>query len=129
MRKATTIRTVPATAAPLNAGPVPTWVATAPINGPKSAPTTAAPMAYPSSSPRRSSGATVASQARPAAQVHAPPSPWTNRAASSTNGLDAQPNTRVDTLINVSPSTATTRSPQRAVSTPPGSAPISVPSG
>ena len=102
--KASTIRIVPATAAPANAGPVPTWFATIPTTGPNSAPTTAAPSAVPSSSPRRSSGDAVASQARPAAQVQAPPSPWTKRAPSSTTGFVAQPNTRVDALIRASPS-------------------------
>lgn len=45
-------------------------------------PAVAAPSAVPSISPRRSSGAAVASQASPAAQLHAPPRPWTKRAAS-----------------------------------------------
>ena len=99
----------PATAAPANAGPVPTWLATVPTSGPNSAPTTAAPSAVPSSSPRRSSGAAVASQARAAAQVQAPPRPWTKRAPSSTAALVAQPNTRVDPLISVSPSRTTGR--------------------
>ena len=54
-------------------------------------------------SPRRS-GRRSASQARPAAQVQAPPRPWTNRAASRTAGRVTQPKTSVDTLIRLRPS-------------------------
>ena len=77
---ATAISTPPATAALANAGPVPTTSAIAPTTGPRSAPPTAAPMAVPIISPRRSGGASVASQAMPPAQVQAPPIPCTNRA-------------------------------------------------
>ena len=119
----------PATAAAENAGPVPTWLATAPITGPSRAPPTAAPSAVPSSSPRRCGGATVASQAIPAAQVHAPPTPWTRRAVSRMTSAWAQPKMNVDTLIRASPSSTTSRQPSREVSTPPGSDPISVPMG
>ena len=126
---ATTIRITPATAAAANAGPVPTWPATAPTTGPNRAPMTAAPSAVPSSSPRRSGGAARASQAIAAAQVHAPARPCTKRAASSTGAVEAKPNTSVDALIRARPSRATTRSPSRAASSPPGSAPTSVPNG
>ena len=128
IRTAMPMRRAPATAAATNVGPVPTSLATAPTTGPKSAPTTAAPSAMPSSSPRRSAGALVASQARPAAQVQAPPRPCTKRAASSTSALEAQPKANVDTLMRNSPSTTTARQPRRLVSIPPGSAPTSVPS-
>ncbi len=101
---ATAISTPPATAALANAGPVPTSSAIAPSTGPSSAPPTAAPMAVPISSPRRSGGASVASQAIPAAQVHAPPRPWTNRAESRIAAAEAQPKTSVDTPIRASPS-------------------------
>ena len=77
---AAAISSPPATAALANAGPVPTTSAIAPTTGPNSAPPTAAPMAVPIISPRRSGGASVASQAMPPAQVHAPPTPCTNRA-------------------------------------------------
>ncbi len=127
--KAVTMSMAPPTAAAENAGPVPTWLATAPTTGPNSAPPTAAPIAMPSSSPRRSAGATVVSQARPAAQVHAPPRPWTKRAASRTPAADDQPKSRVDVLINASPSSVTRLAPRRDVSSPPGSAPTRVPSG
>jgi hypothetical protein len=126
---ATPIRTAPAMEAAENAGPVPTALAIAPTTGPKRAPTTAAPSAVPSSSPRRSSGASVASQARPAAQVHAPPMPWTNLAVSSTVAVELHPKISVATLIRPRPSRATVRSPSRAMATPLGSEPISVPAG
>ena len=108
---------------------MPIWSAITPASGPSSAPAIAAPMAVPSSSPRRSAGAAVASQARPAAHVQAPPTPWTNRAASSTTSLEAKPNTSADTLISASPRNTTSRHPSREARTPPGSAPTSVPSG
>ena len=108
---------------------MPTCPATAPTTGPNSAPTTAAARPVPSSSPRRSAGAALAIQAMAAVQVHAPPRPWTNRAASSTGAAVAKPKTSVDTLIRARPSSATVRSPKRAVSTPLGSAPTRVPSG
>jgi hypothetical protein len=126
---ATPIRAAPAMEAAENAGPVPTALATAPTTGPNSAPITAAPSPVPSSSPRRSSGAAVTSQASPAAQVHAPPMPWTNRAASSTAAAELHPKISVDTLIRARPSTATARSPSRAMAAPLGSEPISVPAG
>ena len=105
----TAMRTPPRTAAVENAGPVPTQPASAPTTGPNSAPPTAAPMAVPSSWPRRSGGALVASQASPAAQVHAPARPWTNRAPSSAAAVSTQPKTRVDTLIRARPSSVTVR--------------------
>ena len=123
------MRATPATAAAENAGPVPTWSAIAPITGPNSAPPTAAPIAMPSISPRRSGTPTPASQARPAAQVQALPRPWANRAASRTASADAQPKTSVDTLIMARPSSVVRLAPRREVSSPPGSAPIRVPSG
>lgn len=119
----------PKTAAALNAGPVPARLAAAPTTGPSSAPTTDSPSAVPSSSPRRDSGATSASQASPAAQVHAPAMPCTSRAASSSQTDDDQPNTRVATLIKVSPTRTTRRAPSRATSSPPGSDPARVPAG
>jgi hypothetical protein len=126
---AAAIRAAPATEAAENAGPVPTVFATAPTIGPKRAPITAAPSAVPSSSPRRSCGAAVASQASPAAHVHAPATPWRKRAASSTMGVELQPNTSVAALISARPSSATVRSPSRAMSTPLGSEPTRVPAG
>jgi len=78
--------------------------AIAPTTGPNSAPPTAAPMAVPINSPRRSGGASVASQAIPPAQVHAPPTPCTNRAESSIGAIEANPKTSVDTPISASPS-------------------------
>ena len=101
---ATAISSPAATAALENAGPVPTWSAIAPTTGPNRAPPTAAPMAVPISSPRRSGGASVASQAIPPAQVHAPPTPCTNRAETSTTSIEAHPKTSVDTPISASPS-------------------------
>ena len=83
--------------------------ASEPTTGPNSAPITAAPNATPSSSPRRCTGAIVASQARPAAQVHAPAMPWMKRAPSSSGAAEAKPKTRVDTLIRASPAIATAR--------------------
>jgi hypothetical protein len=126
---AAAIRATPATEAAENAGPVPIWLASAPTTGPKRAPTTAAPSAMPSSSPRRSSGAAADSQARAAAQVQAPATPWTNRALSSTTALDDHPKASVAALISARPSSATIRSPSLATSTPPGSEPASVPAG
>ena len=106
---ATAISSAPATAALEKAGPVPISLATAPTTGPNSAPPTAAPMAVPISSPRRSGGASVASQAMPPAQVHAPPSPCTNRAESRSSAAEAPPKTSVDTLISTRPSTTVRR--------------------
>src|ERR1700683_1129092 len=123
------MRAGPATAPAENAGPVPTCLATAPTTGPNRAPPTAAPSARPIISPRRSTGATVASQVRPAAQVHAPPRPWTNRAASSVAAADDQPKSRVEMLIRVRPAAATRLAPKREVIRPPGSAPTRVPAG
>src|SRR6202035_5004028 len=113
---ATTIRNTSATEAAENAAPVPTTLATAPTTGPNRAPTTAAPSAVPSSSPRRDSGAAVPSQDSAAVHVQAPPTPWTNRAASSSPGDALQPKASVDTPMRASPSTATVRSPNRATS-------------
>jgi hypothetical protein len=127
--KFTTMSPAPNTAAAENAGPVPIWLATAPITGPNSAPPTAAPRAVPSSSPRRSSGAALASQAMPAAQVQAPPTPWTSRAESSTSAVPDQPNSKVDALIKTSPIATPRRAPRCATSRPPGNAPASVPNG
>jgi len=101
---ATAISSPPATAALANAGPVPISSAIAPTTGPNSAPPTAAPMAVPIISPRRSGGASVASQARPPAQVHAPPSPCANRAQSRTAATEAHPKTSVDAPMSASPS-------------------------
>jgi len=44
---------------------------------------------------RRSTGAADASQARPPAQVHAPPTPWTRRARSSSTAELAKPKARL----------------------------------
>ena len=126
---ATTIRNTSATEAAEKAAPVPTALATAPTTGPNSAPTTAAPSAVPSNSPRRDSGAAVASQESAAVQVQAPPIPWTKRAASSSPADALQPKASVDTPISARPSTATPRSPNRATSAPLGNEPISVPAG
>jgi hypothetical protein len=123
------ISTALRTAAAENAGPVPTAFATAPTIGPNSAPTIAAASATPSSSPRRDSGAFSASQASPAAHVHAPASPWTSRAASINGITDVQPKASVARLISASPSTATRRAPNRATSSPPGIEPTRVPAG
>ncbi len=101
---ATTISTPPATAALANVGPVPISSAIAPTTGPNSAPLTPAPMAVPIISPRRPGGASVASQAMPPAQVHAPPTPCTNRAESRTVAAEAHPKTRVETPMSASPS-------------------------
>ena len=126
---ATAIRPTPTTAAPVKAGPVPARAAIVPTSGPNSAPTTAAPSATPSISPRRSAGAARDSQARAAAQVHAPATPCTKRAVSSTTGADDHPKISVATLISTRPSRTTGRSPRRAASTPPGRAPTRVPMG
>ncbi len=115
---ATATSPAPSTAAPLKAGPVPARAAMVPTTGPNSAPTTAAPNATPRSSPRRSAGAARASQARAAAQVHAPAIPCTKRAVSSTTGADDQPKTSVAALISTNPSRTTGRSPSRAVEHP-----------
>jgi hypothetical protein len=123
------ISSTPSTAAAENAGPVPRAPAAAPTTGPHSAPAIAAASAIPSSSPRRESGAFSASQASPAAHVHAPASPWSSRAASISAITDVHPNASVATLIRASPITATRRAPNRATSSPPGSDPISVPAG
>src|SRR6185312_12352769 len=88
--KAATMRAPPATEAAENVAPVPIWFAIPPTTGPNSWPTTAAPTAVPSSSPRLSSGVTVVSQAKPAAQMHDPATPCTNRAASSATAVDVQ---------------------------------------
>ena len=73
--------------------------------------------------------ASVVSQVSPAAQVQAPPKPWTKRAASRAPPTDSQPKTSVDRLMRIRPINTTFLEPSRAVSSPPGSAPTSVPSG
>ena len=128
-KNVTASRPAASTAAPVKAGPVPVRLAMVPTSGPNSAPTTAAPNATPSISPRRSAGAPRASQARAAAQIHAPARPCTKRAVSSTTGADDQPKTSVDALISTRPTTTTGRSPSRAASTPPGREPTRVPMG
>ena len=102
-------------------------VANAPITGPSCTPKIAAPSAPPSTSPRRSRGTVLASHASPAAHEHAPPIPWTKRAASSSGALRAKANVRPDTDISVSPSRTVGLHPTRAASQPAGSAPSSVP--
>ena len=124
-----TMSVPPATVAAAKAGPVPTWLATAPMTGPRRAPPTAAAKAVPSAAPRRSALAAAASQASPPAQVHAPATPWTNRAVSSSARECAYPKTRLATLMAASPIITAGRTPRRLASTPPGTAPSSVPMG
>ncbi len=124
-----TRRKTPATPAAAKAGPVPTRLATAPTTGPTRAPPRAAAKATPRTRPRRSTGAAAASQARLPAQVQAPATPCTKRAPSSTACDVLNPKTRVATLMTARPRTRAGRTPSREARTPPGRAPISVPTG
>ena len=111
------------------AGAVPMPTAAAPMTGPTRAPATEIPRAVPSALPRRSCGVPAASHASPPAQVQAPPTPWANRAASSTTAELPNPNTSVAPLMRKSPSTTALRTPRRLARTPPGRAPTRVPVG
>ncbi len=104
-------------------------VAAPPSTGPRSTPTIAALSAAPISSPRRSVGAAHTSQAIPAAHMHAPPIPWTKRAASSRTMWLANANTRLVTPSIASPVSSVGLTPQRIASQPAGSAPTNVPAG
>jgi hypothetical protein len=87
----------------------------------------AAPRTPPITSPRRSRGASPATQAMPPAHEHAPPTPCMKRATSSTT-ID-EPKAKASPLSDISeiPSSTVALTPARAASQPPGSAPMSVP--
>ena len=78
-------------------------------------------------SPRRSRGASPATQAMPPAHVHAPPTPCRKRARSSTTTEEPKAKARPLTDISVRPASTVALTPTRAASQPAGSAPISVP--
>jgi hypothetical protein len=129
VRTAQSISPTPTTPTPQNTGSGPIAAAAAPSTGPNSEPTIAAPIAEPISSPRRWLGASPISQ--PSAPAHdiAPPTPWTKRAASSTTTLSANAKATLDADMTPRPSNAVGRTPARAASQPPGSAPANVPAG
>ena len=129
MRHAHHIIAAPTTATPKNTGSCPSRPASAPSTGPNIAPATAAAMPVPISSPRRSRGAAPMSHASAPAHEAAPPSPWTNRAMSSTTMLEANANTTLAATIIPSPSSTVGRTPTRDAIQPPGSAPMNVPAG
>ena len=79
------ISTQPKTATPQKTGAMPIASARVPIAGPASVPAIAAAIAVPIISPRRSRGAADATQAIAPAHEHAPPTPWTKRARSSSD--------------------------------------------
>jgi hypothetical protein len=110
-----------------NAASRPIAVATAPTTGPSWTPKMAAPSTPPITSPRRSRGASPATQAMPPAHEHAPPTPCRKRATSSTT--IEEPKAKANPLTDMSPSPARTVvfTPARAASQPPGSAPTRVP--
>ena len=129
VRSAHASRPTAASATPLKTISGLSATAAAPSTGPPSAPTIAAAIAEPISSPRRSRGAAPTSQPTAPAHDAAPPSPWTKRATSSTTMLFAKANASEDAISVVRPSTTVGRTPMRAVSQPPGSAPRNVPAG
>ena len=104
-------------------------VAAPPITGPRSTPNSAAPSAPPIACPRRSGAVTPISHASAPAHVHAPPTPWTKRAASSTPILSAWPKATLVAAISDSPVTAVALAPMRPASQPAGSEATSVPAG
>ena len=107
----------------------PSSAASAPSTGPNSEPTIATPIAEPISSPRRSRGASPISHPSAPAQVIAPATPCTKRAVSSTTRLSPNANTTLVTAISARPTSVVGRTPARAASQPPGSAPRNVPAG
>ncbi len=119
----------PTAATPLNTTSGPSVAAAPPSTGPHSAPTIAAAIAEPISSPRRSRGAALISQPTAPAHDAAPPTPWTKRATSSTTMLCAKANASEETTSVVSPSRTVGRTPIRDASQPPGSAARNVPAG
>ena len=110
-----------------NAAWRPIAVASAPTTGPSCTPKIAAPRTPPITWPRRSRGASPATQAMPPAHEHAPPTPCMKRATSRTT-ID-EPKAKASPLkdISDSPTSTVAFTPARAASQPPGRAPISVP--
>jgi hypothetical protein len=86
-----------------NTGPRPTACANVPSTGPNNAPPIAAASAPPIVLPRRSAGTSPISQVRLPAHVHAPPKPWTKRAASSSRTWSRNANARLDADIRSRP--------------------------
>ena len=129
MRAAHTSNPTPAAATALNTTSGPRDAAAPPSTGPHSAPTIAAAIAEPISSPRRSRGAALISQPTAPAQEAAPPRPWTKRATSRTTMLCAKANAIEDTISVAMPTNTVGRTPIRDASQPPGSAASNVPAG
>ena len=82
-----------------NTGPRPRPWASVPTTGPNSAPPIPAASAPPIALPRRSSGVSTISQTMLPAHVHAPPTPWMKRAASSSATLSRSPKARLEPPI------------------------------
>ena len=129
VRQVHAIRPTPISATMQNTSSKLVRSAATPITGPSSAPAIAAPIAEPISCPRRSRGAAPASQAIAPAHDAAPPTPWTNRARSSTRIEPANATAMLDTTISASPSSTVGFTPTRAARMPPGSPPTNVPTG
>ena len=104
-------------------------LAAPPSTGPSSTPTMAALSAAPIICPRRSGGDTDTSHAIPAAHMHAPPTPWMKRAASSRTMWFANAKPTLARPSIKSPRRSVLLTPQRMASQPDGSAPANVPAG
>jgi hypothetical protein len=125
---AVTSRIAAATATPAKTGSGPISDAALPSTGPSRIPKTAAPMAPPISSPRRSFADPI-SQASPPAQEHAPPRPCTNRARSRATMSSASPKARLDPVRRARPVIIVRFAPILPASQPAGSDASSVPAG
>ena len=84
-------------------------------------------MAEPISSPRRSRGAAPISHPSAPAHEQAPPTPWTNRAASSSTTSFAVAKTIPDAESRPSPVKTVGRTPTRDASNPAGMLAVNVP--
>ncbi len=104
------------------ARPVPCHAAAAPSRGPRNEPATAAEIAKPISSPRRSGGAERASQPTAAVQEHALPRPAANRVSTSGPNSFEKPKRTLEIAVRPRPKSSVGRRPRRAASAPLGSA-------
>jgi hypothetical protein len=104
------------------ASPVPTHAAAAPTAGPRNAPATAAEIAKPIISPRRSGGAVRASQPTAAVHEHALPMPAANRVRTRRLHASASPKRTLVTAVRTRPRRSVGRRPRRRARDPLGSA-------
>ncbi len=108
---------------PRNVGRIPNVVVTTPpTNGPVITPMVAATWAYPTASPRRSTGARAATHASPAPHTAASAAPWSRRATMSSGNELASARPAVAPASRRVPTAVTSRAPTRSARWPMGTA-------